>query len=166
MALAHYETDRNVHPVDVIEQLAAVHDWCFDRSADDEINISLPGSWSDYHVSFNWRDDLEALHLACAFDIRVPAPRRDETLRLLALINEQLWLGHFDLWTQEGALMFRHGLLLSGGAEPNIEQCETLLQVAVEACERYYQSFQFVLWAGKSAGQALESSLFETAGQA
>ncbi len=34
--------------------------------------------------------------------------------RLIAQINEQLWLGHFDLWTQEGLVMFRHALLLNG----------------------------------------------------
>lgn len=158
--------ERNRHPVDVVEQLASIHDWAFDRAADDEINISVSGSWTDYHVSFNWRDDLEALHLACAFDVRVPQPRRDEVYRLIALINEQLWLGHFDLWTQEGALMYRHGLLLTGGAEPTAEQCEAMLQAALDTCERYYQSFQFVVWAGKSADSALESSLFETVGQA
>jgi hypothetical protein len=29
--------------------------------------------------------------------------------RLVAQINEQLWLGHFDVWLQEGLIMFRHG---------------------------------------------------------
>jgi hypothetical protein len=40
------------------------------------------------------------------------------------------------------------------------------LLTAVEACERYFQSFQFVVWAGKSAPEALQTALFETAGQA
>ena len=74
----------------------------------------VAGSWTDYHVSLNWREDLEALHLACAFDFRVPDNRLTEMYRLIAQINEQLWLGHFDLWTQEGLVMFRHALLLNG----------------------------------------------------
>jgi hypothetical protein len=36
----------------------------------------------------------------------------------------------------------------------------------VEACERYYQAFQFILWAGKSAPDALAGTLFETVGEA
>jgi len=36
----------------------------------------------------------------------------------------------------------------------------------VEACERYFPAFQFVIWAGKSAESAIESSLFETMGHA
>ena len=62
--------------------------------------------------------------------------------------------------------MFRNALLLAGGAEPTHGQCETMLRVAVEACERYFQAFQFVIWAGKSAREALDSVLFETEGEA
>jgi hypothetical protein len=62
--------------------------------------------------------------------------------------------------------MFRHALLLAGGADPTDGQCETMLRVAVEACERYFQAFQFVIWAGKSAREALDCVLFETEGEA
>jgi hypothetical protein len=81
-------------------------------------------------------------------------------------VNEQLWVGHFDLWSSENVVMFRHSLLLTGGAEPTDGQCEMLLKTAVEACERYFQAFQFVIWAGKSAKEALGTALFETQGEA
>ena len=113
----------------------------------------------------NWRDDMETLHLACAFDFKVPDNRLNEVYRLIAMINEQLWLGHFDLWTQEGLLMFRHGLLLNGSVVTP-SQCEAMLQAALEGCERYYQAFQFVVWAGKEAREALASTMFETEGRA
>jgi hypothetical protein len=32
--------------------------------------------------------------------------------------------------------MFRHSLVLTGGAEPTNGQCEAMLKTAVEACER------------------------------
>lgn len=166
MASAQLALVRSAHPLDTIEHLASAQDWSFDRSADDEINISVEGSWAAYHISFNWREDLEGLHVACAFDFKVPAGRRDEVYKLIAIINEQLWLGHFDIWAQEGVLMFRNCLLLAGGAEANSAQCESLLHLAVEACERYFPAFQFVIWAGKNAEEAVESSLFETVGHA
>ena len=53
-----------------------------------------------------------------------------------------------------------------GGAGTNDAQCETLIRLAIEACERYFPTFQFVIWAGKSAEQALEASLLETVGEA
>ena len=105
------------------------------------------------------------LHIACAFDAKVPENRLPEVYRLVAQINEQLWLGHFDVWTQEGLIMFRQGLMLNGTLATT-HQCEALLKAAFEACERYYQAFQFVVWAGKESREALASTMFETEGQA
>jgi hypothetical protein len=166
MSLIDIEQERLSNPVDVIEQIAALNDWAFERSGDDELTIAVGGHWCDYHISFSWMEEREAVHLACSFDLKVPEARKIEVMRLLSAVNEQMWIGHFDLWTQEGVIMFRQALLLSGGADPNNAQVERLLVTAIEACERYYQAFQFVVWAGKTAAEALETVLFETAGEA
>lgn len=165
MGYAEHNDGRTTNPIDLIERLAHAHDWPADRSSDDELTLVVAGTWADYRVSLNWRDDLEAMHLACAFDFRVPENRLPEMYRLIAQINEQLWLGHFDLWTQEGLVMFRHALLLNG-AVPTMRQCEAMLRAALEGCERYYQAFQFVVWAGKESREALVSTMFQTEGQA
>lgn len=165
MTHVDFEPERLVNPVDTVEHIAALNDWAFDRSGDNEISISVAGNWTDYHISFTWMDEIEALHLACAFDLKVPESRRREIIELLSRINEQLWIGHFDLWQQEGVVIFRHALPLAG-AEASARQCEALLEAAIESCERFYQSFQFVIWAGKPASEAMESVLFETAGEA
>lgn len=164
MAISETSYERS-NPVDLMERVAQTHDWACERTADDELTLIVAGSWTDYHLSLNWRADLESLHIACAFDFRVPDNRLNEVYRLIAQINEQMWLGHFDLWNHEGLIMFRHGLMLNGSvATPR--QCEALLRAALEACERYYQSFQFVIWAGKDSRQALASAMFDTEGQA
>lgn len=156
---------RTKNPIDVVEQFAARNDWACDRVGDDEMTLVVSGSWTDYHISLNWREDLEALHLACAFDFKVPNNRLSEMYKLVAQINEQLWLGHFDLWTQEGLVMFRHALLLNESVVTQA-QCDAILKAALEACERYYQSFQFLVWAGRPSGEALASAMFETDGHA
>ncbi len=166
MSLIEIEFERPGNPVDTIETVAALNDWSFERSADDEITISIAGSWCDYHVSFTWMEEVEALHLACAFDLKVTELRKTEVVRLLAMVNEQLWMGHFDLWHKEGVVMFRQSLMLAGGAEASSAQIEAMLSNALDNCERYYQSFQFVVWAGHSATEALDTALFETVGEA
>lgn len=166
MSLSHVETGRAEHPVDVVERLASVNEWSFDREDEDEISISVDGGWTSYHIAFTWLSDLESLHVACAFDLKVPERRRAEILALIAMINEQLWVGHFDLWSTDSVVMFRQALVLTGGAAPNSPQCEAILANAVTACERYYQAFQFVVWAGKSAREALDGAMFETVGEA
>ena len=160
------DTDRPEHPIDVVERLASLRDWIFDRIETDEMSVSVAGRWAEYHVAFTWIEDVEALHVASAFDLKVPDRRRNEVLRLVSLVNEQLWVGHFDLWNSEHVVMFRHSLVLTGGAEPTNGQCEAMLKTAVEACERYFQAFQFVIWAGKTAREALDAVLFETEGEA
>ena len=164
MNLLELDIARDLHPVDVIEHVATANDWSFERTGEDEIAISVAGNWANYHVSFSWMEDFEALHLACAFDLKVPEARTLEVMRLLSLINEQMLIGHFDLWEQEGAIMFRQALLLAGGAEPTSQQVEVLLSSATEACECYFQAFQFVVWSGASAREALANVLFETQG--
>lgn len=166
MSFTQLEIERAEHPVDVVERIASSNEWSFDRDDDDEISISVGGGWTDYHIAFTWLPNVEALHVACAFDVKVAERRRSEILNLVALINEQLWVGHFGLWESENVVIFRHAIVLTGGAEPNPHQCEAVLKAAIAACERYYQSFQFVMWAGKTAREALETAMFETVGEA
>ena len=157
--------ERVLTPVDLIEQVAHSNDWAHERQSDDELTMVVQGSWSDYHVSFNWRGDLETLHIACAFECTIPENRMNEVYRLVARINEQLWIGHFDIWEQERLIMFRQGLLLNEAIATRA-QCDALTRAALDACERYYQAFQFVVWAGKRTRDALASAMFETEGRA
>ncbi len=154
------------HPVDIIEHIALINDWEFERQSADEILIIVKSNWSDYQVSFTFMHELESLHIAASFDLKIPQERLEELRHLILRINEQLWVGHFDIWQKEGAILFRNSHLLSGGAEINPQQCEALLRTATDACDLYYQAFQFVIWAGKSASEAMSAVMFETKGEA
>ncbi len=166
MSQIAYADEPRINPLDVVERLATGNDWSFERASDDEITILVTGRWTDYQLSYTWMGDIEALHLACAFDLKVPERRRAEVQALISLINEQLWVGHFDLWIKEGIVMFRHALVLAGGVEASGQQCEALLVTALDTCERYFTAFQFVVWAGKTAREALDAAMFETSGEA
>jgi hypothetical protein len=166
MSLLQLDLDRAENPLDIIERIAAHNHWSFDRDEEDEISISVAGGWSEYNIAFTWLAEVEALHVACAFDLKVPAARLMELASLVSLINEQLWIGHFDIWPNDGVIMFRHAILLAGGAELNGHQCQTVLASAVRACERYYQAFQFVAWAGKTGPEAIGTVMLETQGRA
>lgn len=166
MAFLDIETSRSEHPLDVVERLASVNNWSFDREDDNEISLTIEGTRGAYQVALTWLEDIEALHVSCAFDLSVPDRRRDEARNLLLLVNERLWVGHFDLWLNDNLVMFRHSLLLAGGTQPNGVQCSVLLKFAVEACDRYYDAFHFVVWANKTGREALDTALFETDGHA
>ena len=154
------------NPLDVVEEIVGANEWAFDRANDDELVVEITGRHCDYRLFFIWRQDLSALHFTCVFDARVASPRRGEVHELLALVNEKLWLGHFDLCQEDGVPMFRHTILLRGARGASVEQLEDLVDVALNECERFYPAFQFVVWGGKRAGDALSAAMFDTVGEA
>ena len=103
-----------------------------------------------------------------AIDIKVAAEKRAAIFEALSLINEQLWLGHFEMWSGSGLVVFRHSTILDTREDEglSLEQAEAIVEAAVEECERFYPVFQFVLWGGKSPGEAISAALIETAGEA
>jgi hypothetical protein len=154
------------HPLDVVERVVTANDWMFDRRSDQEMAAQVPGQWCDYSLYFAWNEDVGALHFTCAFDMRVPADKRPAIAQLLSLVNERIWLGHFGMAEDEGLPMYRHALPLRGTGGPTAGQLEDLLDTAVYECERFYPAFQFVVWGGKSAEEAVAAAMIETVGEA
>ncbi|HEY0282129.1 MAG TPA: YbjN domain-containing protein [Rhizomicrobium sp.] len=154
------------HPLDMLERTVEENGWAFERSGRDELNLSVAGRWSDHHFSFTWREDLQSLHLSSAFDMRVNGEARlADVAALLMYVNARMWIGHFDLWPEDGTIVFRHAMIFPD-AYASASQCEALLNLALEACEHYYPAFQFVLWGGKTAEEAVAAAILECAGQA
>jgi hypothetical protein len=166
MAQPQLSVSRDAHPIDLIERVAHANDWTFQRAGEDEVAIGITGQWTEYDIAFSWLADHEALHLSCAWEVTALDSRFNELIRLLALINERLLMGHFDYWRNEGVVMFRQSLILTGGLEPTDKQIEALLTSATKTCETYYQAFQYIIWSGIPAGMALENVMFETQGSA
>ncbi|WP_339776490.1 YbjN domain-containing protein [uncultured Thalassospira sp.] len=154
------------NPLLLVEDIAQTNQWNLERRSADEIVVEIPGHWCTYLVYFTWRDDAEALHIACCFDLFVPDPIRPRVYELLAKCNEQLWIGHFGLWLDENMPLFRHTLLFGGDVPPATEQFEELIEIAISECERFFPAFNFVLAEGKSPDEALASSMLEPVGQA
>ena len=160
-------------PIDMLEQYFASHNWSFEREGDEEIVTTVKGSWSDYELRALWREDDRVLQFIALTGINAAAARGDAATRAnlfeaLALINEQLWIGHFEQWSADGAILFRHAALLDGPEEATLSmpQAHALVDAAIDECERYYPVFQFVLWGGKTPAEALAASLIETRGEA
>lgn len=154
------------NPLDVVEQVVASKDWAFERLGDHEIAAEVVLLGCAYRLWFAWCDERQALHFSCAFDLRVPAARRGALYELLAAINERLWIGHFDLWSDSGMVVFRQTMPLRGAPAVVTDQLEDLAGFALAECERHYPAFQFLIWGGKSPTEALAAAMFETMGEA
>jgi hypothetical protein len=160
-------------PIDMLEAYFSSHNWAFERDGDEEIVTTVKGSWSDYELRALWREEDRVLQFIALTGISAPAAKSDadDRARLfeaLALVNEQLWIGHFEQWSADGALLFRHAVLLDGPDDGalSVTQAHALVDAAIDECERYYPVFQFVLWGGKTAREALAAAMVETEGEA
>ena len=158
-------------PIDMLEHYFNAHGWAFERTGDEEITASIAASWANFQLRALWREDERVLQFIAMPDIRVPEAKRTAMYETLGLINEQLWIGHFEMWAADGTVLFRHATLLDSHDDDEeidltLGQAEMLVDAAIDECERFYPVFQFVLWAGKSPAEAIEAALLDTVGEA
>ncbi|WOK36249.1 YbjN domain-containing protein [Sphingomonas sp. C3-2] len=169
MTLDEFEAARDSGvPIDMLEAYYSAHGWSHERVGDDEIVATVDGSWTKYELRAVWREEDRVLQFLALPDIKTPIEKRAEVYETLGLINEQLWLGHFELWSSSGIVLFRHAVLLDGQDESllSLEQAELLVETAIDECERFYPVFQFVLWGGKNPTEAIAAAMIETRGEA
>ncbi len=161
-----YQRDDDAAPVDMLASLFEARGWPCEFVAEDEISGEIKGSWANYTVRGIWRREDHVLQLLCLPDIRVPEDKRSLVYELLALVNEQLWVGHFDIWSNGSVLLYRHGLLLGDEGLLSLAQAQVAVEAAIEECDRFYPAFQFILWGDKTPVEALAASLVDAAGEA
>ena len=113
-----------------------------------------------------WRSDDQVLQFLAFPDIKVGADKRSVIYEALGLINEQLWMGHFEMWSGSGLIVFRHAAIVGEPENFTFEQAEAISEAAIEECERFFPVFQFVLWGGKSPSEAISAAMIDTAGEA
>lgn len=171
MRVDDYEVPREAcAPIDMLEQYFAAHGWSCARSGDEEIAATVKGSWTQYELRAVWREDDQVLQFLALPDIRTPADKRGAMYETIGLINEQLWIGHFELWASSGLVLYRYATLIGQDAEGEpgltMEQAETMVDAAMDECERFYPVFQFILWGDKSPADAIAAALIETQGEA
>lgn len=163
------ESDASGHDAAPLDMLAALFDargWACEWVSDDELTGEIQGSWAKYQVRSIWRQEDRVLQLLCLPDIHVLDNKRRDAHELLALVNEQLWLGHFDIWSNGNVLLYRHGAMLGSDGLLGLDQAQALVETAVDECDRFYPAFQFVLWGDKSPREALDAALVDAAGEA
>src|SRR4029079_6840063 len=155
-------------PIEVLEAYFEARGWACERTAEGEIVASATGSWAQYELRGVWRPEDQGLQFLAFPDIKVAPEKRTAIFEALSLINEQLWLGHFEMWSGSGLVVFRHSTILDTREDEglSLEQAEASAEAAVEECERFYPVFQFVLWGDKSAGEAIAAALIDTHGEA
>ena len=156
----------DLHPIDIVETLAAHHDWDFDRVTDDQIAMAVEGQWRTYSITLAWSPYDETLRLICTFEMDPPEDRVPALYDTLNRTNDMVWSGAFTYWREQRLMVWRYGLSLAGGQIAGAEQIDRMITEAVTSAERFYPAFQLVCWGNDSPEKALEMAMGQAFGRA
>ncbi len=161
---AHFDTASD--PLLALEEAAEHLGWACLRAGEAELLLSAGLEGLSMQLSAQWQRQEELLQVAAMWDMQVPPARRTAVAALVQLVNTRLSLGHFELWGDDAQVVFRHAQMMAESDLSDEGRARRLLERVADACARYHPAFQFVIWAGKTAEEALAACLFETLGEA
>ncbi len=156
----------NYNPIDLVENIFSARSFELDRRNVNEVAVEVQGKWNNMLLFFAWEENMHCLHLSCLMDIKSSIEDRSKIFELLALINEELWVGHFSYWAEQNMPVFKHSVILNDGEDVFETQIRQIIDIAIKECERMFPIFNVVLTKGMEPRQALYPMMMETIGQA
>lgn len=160
-----FHTD-DLHPIDLVEYVAEHHAWDFDRVADDQIAMAVEGQWRTYSITLAWSESDETLRLICTFEMEPPEEKLPLVYDALNRANDLCWAGAFTYWHDQRLMVYRYGLVMTGGQTVAAEQIDRVISVAVSSAERFYPAFQLVAWGDQPPRAAMQVAIAEAYGRA
>lgn len=158
----YYEIGETLDSVEAV----LIHDNRPFERLDNEVHFSSSISFTELHGHVAMREDKSSLGFSYIFEQKVPAAKRMEVAALICILNESMWLGHFEINSMDDNIVWRHVVGLIGRTDPEPAEIASIMAAGLEACERFYPAFNFLLWAGKTPEQAAQAAMFETMGEA
>lgn len=133
------------NPLDNVEELLSAQNWTFDRLDEDELTVEIAGKHCSYRLRFVWQDEFCALSFSCQYLISLAKENIETAKDSISSINNDLWVGHFDLQKNNTTPCFRHtslfrGMVYASGADHMAE----LIEIALFECERHFPLFHLL----------------------
>ena len=155
-----------LNPIDIVEEVIYEKKWSFSRADEYELVADISSKWCQYRLYFTWSENIRAISFTITFDLKFPQNKIIKAYELIGLINEKLWLGHFDITSKNGIPAFRHTILSNADSDFLHKKLENLVDIAIYECEKYYPSFQQVLFDEIEPSESLLFANFEVLGSA
>ncbi len=154
------------NPIDMVESIFSSRSYELERRNVNEVVVEVQGKWSNMLLFFAWESSMKCLHMSCLMEIENKLEDRSKIFELLALVNENLWVGHFSYWSEQNMPVFKHSVFLNYEEEYFEHKISQMIDIAVNECERIYLVFKVVMTKGMEPKDALYPIIMETAGQA
>ncbi|MBF0370244.1 MAG: YbjN domain-containing protein [Magnetococcales bacterium] len=153
------------NPISMIEEYAIDQEWNSERTNENELWAEIPSQWGNQRLWAAFHEDMGFLQVNCYLNIKIPPRFVKEVAHTITLINERIWLGHFEIWGEEQSPVFRVVVPLRG-SELTVEQMEDIIAAVYQEMERFFPTFQWVIWGGKKPDDAVAATIVETEGEA
>lgn len=153
------------NPIGLVEDYAINQEWNVERSNEYELWAEMPGQWGNQRLWAAFHDDTGFLQLNCYMNLKIPTRQLLNTSQAITLMNERVWLGHFEIWSEEKVPVFRVVVPLRN-SELRSEQLEDIIIAIHEETERFFPAIQWVIWGGKTPEEAIAAAIIETEGEA
>ncbi len=160
-----YTTILYDNPIGLMEEYAIDKGWSLDRSSENELWAELPGQWGNQRLWVAFHADSGFLQLNTYMNIKIPPRKQISVAHALTMINERVWLGHFEIWSEEQVPVFRIVLPLRGGTLHKEQLADIMASIHKET-ERFFPAIQWIVWGGKTPEEAIAAAMVETEGEA
>ncbi len=154
-------------PLDMIQDLAEAKGWVFERRDPDMLALKMPGKAHTYEAWLEWQEEFSAVLFSCTLPLDIKDEYFEAAARTLEQVNQNLWLGHFDLSAKGNVPTFRHTILLRMvPANVGFDLVQDLLDLAAAECDRFIGTFELLASGDIRLEESLTATVFETVGEA
>ena len=160
------EHDDN-NPLDLAEDFVQGKGWTYTRDDSDMLVVKMPGQKTNFDVCMEWQEEFSALLFAVTLPVTISKEQLVSAAKTLDQVNQNIWLGHFDLSNRNTHPTFRHTMLLRMiPAGIAVDMIIDLMDIALAECNRFYPTFQMVQADDAGLQDNLHAAVFETVGEA
>jgi len=158
--------DQDLNPLDSVEDVLNAQNWTFNRLNNDELTLQITGKNGQYRLFFIWQEDMNALQFCCHYDLHIMENNVSAAQTAISSLNENLWMGHFDLPKDTGTPSFRYTALIRGNShQDSTDLLQDIVDISLAQCEQHYPVFTMLASANDINDQTLSLALMDTAGE-
>ena len=154
------------NPLDFLEEIVVDNSWPHNRVNENTLYVEIGGQGCDFFLSLAWSQDSNLLQYTFTYNMKIRDDSYDSLCNLINIINRQLCFGHFELWMEDGWIIFRNSIFAKYEKDSLQDQISQIFSLSISECEKYYPAFQFVLFEDINPAKALYLSTFDTIGRA
>jgi len=154
------------NPLDSVEDVLNDNNWIYDRMNNEELLVDVAGSVFSYRLCFIWQEHMGALQILCHYDCNVNNVNMPLAAEALMQINRAMWMGHFDLTTEDRVPSFRYTCLFHDRHGDSVyTNIQDIVDICFAQCERYQSVFQILSSHQPTDLQVLSLAMMDTAGE-